>query len=191
MTNSEISKLLNHVAAAYAITDEKKFRFQILAYKKAADSIEHTVNELKEVFKEGKQLPGIGPSIKAHLEELFTTGKVKHFEDVLKKIPSSVYPLLDVPGFGPKKAYKLVSEFNLNNPKTIIKDLTKLAKQGKISSLDGFGEKSEQDILQSFKEYGLGKTKTAKMALPYAQELANKMIEYLNGSKYVLQASTL
>lgn len=191
MTNSEIAKLLNNVAAAYAISDEKKYRFQILAYKKAADSIEHVTSELKEVFKEGKQLPGIGPSIKAHLEELFTKGKVKHFEDVLSKIPASVFPLLDVPGFGPKKAYKLVKEFNLKNPDTIIKDLTKLAENGKIGALEGFGQKSEQDILQAFKEYGLGKTKTAKMVLPYANELANKMIDYLKTSKDVVEASTL
>lgn len=193
MTNSEISKLLNNVAAAYAIADEKKYRFQILAYKKAADSIEHTVSELKEVFKEGKleELPGIGPSIKSHLEELFTTGKVKHFEEVLKKVPAAIFPLLDVPGFGPKKAYRLVSEFKLDNPKTVIQDLIKLAENGKIAGLEGFGAKSEQDILQGFKEYGLGKTKTAKMVLPYANELAKKMIDYLQTSKDVVEASTL
>jgi DNA polymerase (family X) len=193
VTNSEIARLLNNVASAYAIEDEKKFRFQILAYRKAADAIEHTTTELKELSKEGKleNLPGIGPSIKAHIEELLKTGKVKHFESVLGKIPSSVFPLLDVPGFGPKKAYKLVSEFKLENPASVISDLINLAKKGEIAKIEGFGAKSEEDILQAFKEYGLGKTKTARMVLPYANELAKKMVLYLQKSPDIIEVSTL
>lgn len=193
MTNSEIAKLLNNVASAYSIENEKKFRFQILAYQKAAESIEHIHTELKELFQEGKleELPGVGSSIKSHLEELLTTGRVKHFDEVLQKIPEAVFPLLDVPGFGPKKAYRLVSEFNLENAKTVIEDLVKLAEQHRISVLPGFGEKSELDILRAFEEFRLGKGKTTRMVLPYASELAQKMIDYLMSSKNVEKASTL
>ncbi len=193
MTNSEIAKLLSSVASAYAIIDDKKHRFQILAYQKASDAIEHESKELKELYKERRleELPGIGSSIKSHLEELFTTGKVAHFDQVLDKIPSPVFTLLDVPGFGPKKAYKLVTEFNLKNPETVIKDLVEIANKNKIATLQGFGEKSQSDILQSFKEYGLGKTKTARMVLPYANDLATKIIDYLYASKDVKAASTL
>src|SRR6185369_7388060 len=110
VTNSEVSKLLRNVAAGYSIKDEKKYRFQIIAYEKAADSLESSPTELRELYKEGKldAIPGVGPSIQASLEELLTTGKVKHFETILKDIPEAVFPLLDVPTFGPKKAYRLV-----------------------------------------------------------------------------------
>lgn len=193
MTNAEIAKLLDHVAAAYSIEDEKKYRFQILAYKKAAEAIEHTSTEIRELIKEGtiESLPGVGPSIRAHLQELLKTGKVKHFEQVLSKIPPSVYPLIDVPGFGPKKAYRLVSEFGLKNPETVIPDLIKIAASGKIAVLPGFGEKSEKDIIRAFEEFKLGKGKTTRMVLPYASELAKKMIAHLLSSKYIEKASTL
>src|SRR5579885_98230 len=193
MTNTAIAKLLRNVAAAYAIKDEKKYRFQIIAYQKAADSLEHSPNELQELYKENKlsALAGIGPSIKAHLEELLKTGKVKHFETVLHAIPPAVFPLLDVPSFGPKKAYRLVSEFQLTNPATVVQDVKKLADQGKIAQLEGFGTKSEADIKQAIAEYGLGKTKTNRMVLPYANELAKKMIAYLKQSKDVLHAYPL
>ncbi len=193
MTNAEIAKLLKNVASAYAIEDEKKYRFQILAYNKAADAIGSTNTEIKELAKEGKleNLPGVGPSIKSHLEELFKTGKVKHFDEVLGKIPEAVFPLMDVNGFGAKKAYRLVSEFGLKNPKTVIDDLIKIADQGKIASLPGFGEKSEKDILRGFEEFKLGKGKTTRMVLPYANELAQKMIDYLLKSKDVSEAHTL
>lgn len=193
MTNLEISKLLNNVAAAYSITDEKKYRFQIIAYEKAAESIEQNPTELKELYKDGKlsEIPGIGTTIKSRLEELLTTGKVAHFEDVMKDIPQSVFPLLDIPSFGPKKAFRLVSEFKLKDPATVIQDVVAIAKEGKIATLPGFGEKSQADVLRAIEEYGRGKTKTARMVLPYATELARKMIEYLKESDAVVEASTL
>jgi DNA polymerase (family 10) len=193
MTNIEITRLFKNVAAAYTILDEKKYRFQIIAYQKASESVEGLHHELQALFKEGKldEVPGIGASMKGHLKELFEKGKVEHFETVLKNVPQAVFPLLDVPSFGPKKAYRLVSEFNLKNPDTVIQDLVKIAQEGKIAPLAGFGEKSQKDILQAFEEYGRGKTKTARMVLPYAMELARKMLAYLQESKEVIQAEPL
>ncbi len=193
MTNTEIVRLLRNVAAAYSIKDEKKFRFQIIAYQNAADMIDHSLNELSDLFKENKldMLSGIGSSIKSHLKELFSHGKVVHFEEVLQSIPEAVFPLLDIPGFGPKKAYKLVSKFKLSNSETVIFDLEKIAEEGKIAGLEGFGEKSQQAILQSIQEYSLGKTKASRMVLPYANELAKRIVSYLVTSKYVLKAYPL
>jgi DNA polymerase (family 10) len=187
MTNLEICRLFRNVAAAYAIKDEKRFRFQILAYQKAADVIEQSSTELREYYKEGKtgELPGIGSSIKSHLEELFRNGKVAHFEDIFSGLSKALFPLLDIPSFGPKKAYKLVAAFNLNNPDTVISDLEKLAKSGKIATLEGFGEKSQTDILQAIHEYAMGKTKTNRMTLSFASELADRMVSYLKKSKAV------
>ncbi len=188
-TNSEISTLLNQVAAAYAIKDEKKFRFQILAYQKAADIIDRSTSELRDLYKEGKlhTLPGIGASIQSHLEELFQTGKVKHFEEVLEGIPEAVFPLLAIPSFGPKKAMRLVSELHLQNTETVINDVAQAAKEGRIANIEGFGEKSQQAIVQAIEEYWRGETKTARMALPYAEELAKKVVTYLKKNPDVIK----
>lgn len=193
MSNSEISILLRNVAAAYTIKDERKFHFQIAAYLKAAESIEHSTSELKELYKEGKldTLAGVGPTIKSHLEELFNKGKVGHFDEVLRNIPSSVYPLLEIPGFGPKKAYKLISEFKLSDPVTVIEDLLNLAESGKIAGIEGFGEKSQIDIIQAINEYKLGKSKNRRMVLPYANELAEKVVSYLKQSKDIIEVYPL
>lgn len=193
MNNKEIARIFRNVAAAYTIKDEKKFRFQIIAYQKAADTIEHANGEFYALHKEGKLdiLPGIGPSIKSHIEELFTTGKVKHFDWVFKGISEAVFPLLDVPGFGPKKAYRLVKEFKLENPKTVIEDLEAITKQGKIAVLEGFGEKSQADILRSLSEYKEKKGKLSRLLLPYAFEAAEKLILYLKKLPVVLEAVPL
>lgn len=193
MTNIEVSKLLRNIAAAYSIKDEKKYRFQIIAYQKAADTLENTTTELKDLYKEGKlnTMPGIGPSLQASLEELLKTGTVKHFETIMADVPQAVFPLLEVPSFGPKKAYRLVTEFKLKDAKTVLQDIAKLAQEGKIAPLEGFGEKSQADVLRAIEEFGRGKTKTARMVLPYANELAEKMLDYLKKSPLVKQAYTL
>jgi DNA polymerase (family 10) len=193
MTNQEIAALLSHVAAAYAITNEKKFRFQILAYEKAADSIKHSPTELKELYKEDKlgEVPGVGASLRSHLEELFRSGHVKHFDEVLRNIPEAVFPLLDIPSFGPKKAYRLVSEFQLQNPATVFEDIATLGKEGKIAKLAGFGEKSQADILRALEEFSLKKGKSSRMVLSYASELAKKLVAYLEQCEAVIAVSPL
>lgn len=193
MSNQDLAKLFRNVAAAYSIKDEKKFRFQIIAYQKAADTVSNLTSEIIDFYKDDKlnTLPGIGVTIKSHLEELFKTGKVSHFEWALKGIPEAVFPLLDIPSFGPKKAYRLVKEFHLNNPKTVIKDLEEIASRGKIAKLDGFGDKSQSDILRAIAEFRLGKGKKTRMTLPYAMEIADKITSYLKLSKDVIRAESL
>lgn len=193
MTNKEVAQILRNVAASYIIKDERKFRFQIMAYQRAADTIDHQTSEIRELYEENKLdiVPGVGASIKSHLEELFKTGKVKHFEWVTKGVPKSLFPLLDIPTFGPKKAYKLVTEFGLKDPETVIVDVERLAGSGKIAILSGFGEKSEKDILRAISEFRQKKGKTQRMVLPYAFDLAEKVVNYVRQAESVIEAHPL
>jgi len=193
MSNHEIAKLFRDIAAAYSIKDDKKFRFQILAYQRASEAIASTTEEIKDLYKEGKleSLPGIGTTIKSRLEELFKKGRVSHFDWVLKDIPKSVFTLINIPTIGPKKAYKLAEKLSLNDPKTAVDDLINKAKKGEIAKISTFGEKSEQDILRALVEYKAGKSKSARMVLPYAFEIAEKIVAYLKESSTIIKAVPL
>ena len=142
MSNSEIVKLLRNVAASYSIKDEKKYRFQIIAYHKAAESIENLTSDVKLLIKEDgfDEIPGIGTSIKSYLLELIENGKVKHYDKLMSDIPPSVFALMDIPSLGPKKSYKLVSHFQLKNDLTVINDLLEIAEKGEIAKLPNFSE---------------------------------------------------
>lgn len=192
-TNEDVAKILRNVAAAYTIQNEAKYRFQILAYQKAADSIEATTTEIKDLIKDNAldKLDGVGTSIKGHISELFEKGHLQYFDSILEKVTPAVFPLLDIPSFGPKKAFKIVNAFNLSEPKSVIDDVYKLGKEGKIAPLDGFGEKSQSDIIRAIDEYKIGKTKSARMLLATANEISNTMLTYLKKDKSVLQAYTL
>ena len=53
-TNEFVANLLRAVAAAYVVKDENKFRFQVVAYERAADSIEHASSEIKDLLDDKK-----------------------------------------------------------------------------------------------------------------------------------------
>ena len=191
MTNLEIAELLRRVAAAYQILEEN--RFKIIAYERAADSIEHLTSELKDYWDDKKldEIPGIGSGIAGSLDELFRTGRIKHFDAVMKKLPSAVYPLLLIPGIGPKKAYKLVKELNLKSEKTVIADIERAVKSGKIAPIEGFGEKSQGDILTNLQTYKKGTIKENRMALPIADNIARQIIAHLTKHPEVKQVDAL
>jgi DNA polymerase (family 10) len=179
MTNLETAELLRRVAAAYQILGEN--RFKIIAYERAATSIEHLTSELKDYWDDKKldEVPGVGAAIAGHLDELFRTGHVKHFDQVLGKLPSAIYPLLLVPGIGPKKAYKLVKELHLKSEKTVVADIEKAVKAGKIAPIEGFGQKSQEVILTNVQTYKKGQIKENRMALPIADGIAQHIMAHL------------
>lgn len=183
MTNLEFAELLRKVAAAYQILGEN--RFKIIAYERAADSIEHLTSELKDYWDEKKlgDIPGLGSSIQSHLDEYFRTGKSKHFDEIMGKLPKPIFPLLLVPGIGPKKAFKLVKELKLSNEKTVIEDLEIAAAAGKIASMEGFGEKSQAEIIQNIAIFKKGQIKENRMALPIADGIAQSIIKHLEKLK--------
>lgn len=186
MTNMQIAELLRAVAASYQLKGEEKNRFRIIAYQRAADAIEHASSELKDLWDDGKlkEVPGIGESISSHLDELFRTGKSKHFEQVMKGLPKEMFDLMEVPGIGAKTAYKLVTKIGIKS----LEELEKAAKTGKVAELEGFGEQSQSDILKSIEET---KGRTKRHILPYAAANAGLVIEWMLKSKFVKRADPL
>lgn len=193
MTNTEIAKLLNKIVAAYTIKNEKKYRFQIIAYKKASNAIDNSTFEITDLIKENKLhiIEGLGPQIQQYLSELLETGKVDHFNTILNGVPESVFPLLEIPSIGPKKAFALIKYFNLTNPRTVITDIKRLANEGQIAQVQGFGIKSQSDILRAITEYKAGVNKITRMVLPYADEIAEKIISYMKECAYVKEVYPL
>ena len=137
------------------------------------------------------QLPGIGPSISAHLDEYLRTGKSKHFLKVFKGISRSVFKIMRVPTLGPKKAYKLAKALKLINEKTAVADLKKKCLNGEVAKIEGFGQKSEQEIISAINQYESQTEKKERMILPYASELASQIINYLKKNPLVDQVDAL
>src|SRR3989344_9036406 len=183
-SNKEIAKLFRSISAAYTVRGNDYFK--IIAYDKAADSIEHATSELKDLWDDHKldTVPGLGKNIQSHLDELFRTGRVMHFEEIKKDLPEGMFELLDIDGMGPKSAYKLAKSLTIKN----IKDLEAAAKAGKIETVEGFGQKSEQDILRSITEYH---ERENRHLLPLAFSTAQRVLGHLRKLAECQQAEPL
>ncbi len=182
-SNKSIAELLRNIAAAYTLKyeSERNIRFKIIAYEKAADAIEHFSREIRDVWQEGKLLkvPGIGPGIGTALNELFEKGESQHFNEVLKGLPPSIFILMKVPGIGPKKAFRLVMHFGFTMAETIISDVRNAARADKIATLEGFGKKSQADILEALEVYERHDRREERMPMPYAFEIAAEVEAYM------------
>jgi len=183
-TNKEIAKILREVAAVYEVKEDSSFR--VAAYNKAADSIEHSSVEAKDLWDKGKldEIPGVGKGIGSYLDEYFKTGKVRHFQALKKDMPSGMFALLDIHGVGPKSAYKLSKKLKIKS----VEDLQKAAEGGKIAELEAFGEQSQKEILKGIREY---QRRSDRLLLPDAIRIAEKIIEVLEAVPGVKRADAL
>jgi len=162
MDNKEIAKILYEISEYLAMEDVP---FKPRAYEKAALSIESQDINIAEIYKNGgikalEEIPSVGKGIAEKIEELIKTGKIREYEKLKKKAPVKIEELSAVEGMGPKRIFRLYKELNIRN----VKDLEIAAKSGKIGKLEGFGEKSEQNILLAI---GFLKSASARFPLGY------------------------
>ncbi len=181
-SNQDVANLLRSVAAA--LTLKGKNTFQIRAYETAADGIEHSSAELSDLWQEGKlgEIPGVGKGIEEYLDEYFKTGKVTHFESLMKDIPPAVFELIQVPGVGPKTALEL-AKLGVKGHE----DLERKISSGELVK-KGFSGKISEKIYSGLSEF---KNRSGRMLLPFAQTLADKILEYLRKSSDVIDAHVL
>ncbi len=189
MTNLQIAKLLRAVAAALGLSTGDN-RFRVIAYERAADAVEHASSEVKDLWDEGKltELAGVGEAMTAHLDELFKTGKVKHFNSLLGQFPPALFTLLEVPGIGPKNALKLCKALGISKAHTAVSKLEKAAKSGRIAPLEGFGDESQAKILVGISEF---KGRSRRLLLDVAQTAADSVIAWMKKDPAVKRIDTL
>lgn len=188
LTNKEIAALFQQVASVYEL--QGKDLFHIRAYQHAASGIEQATISLKELWKEGKldQVPGIGEKFTRYLDELFRTGTIRHFASVLKTEPEGMYPLLDVPGVGPKTARKIAMSLHLTKAKTAVKTFVNALRLGKIRNIPGFSEKKEEQLLRDLSRE---EKHSDRMLIHIAERIAEDVLQYLRRSPDVLECEAL
>lgn len=179
MSNQEIANLLKGIAAAYQIKGNQQFK--VRAYEEAAVSVEHATSAIKDLWDDDKleTLSGVGKSIASYLDELFRTGKVKHFQAIMGEFPPAMFEFLQIPGVGAKTAYKLAKELKIASAKQALNKLKKAAEAGKIRRIEGFAEESERAIIEGLNEIGKRGKAGERMTLPFAGELSKEIINYM------------
>ncbi len=144
LTNQQLSKTFTLIADLLEIRGE--VIYIILAYRKAAESIENNSREVADHWKEGslKEIPGVGKAIAEKIDELMTTGKLRFLEDLKAEVPAGLAEWKQISGLGPKKIALIWKTLGI----TSMAELKEAAENGSISDLPGMGEKSAKQILE-------------------------------------------
>jgi DNA polymerase (family X) len=178
MDNKQIARILRETAQLLEIDGAIIGRYR--SYEKAAELIDGLPESIEQLAKEPeklKELPGIGDRMVEYLQEIVKTGDYALRKKLLKKYPASILDLLQLQSLGPKKVAFLWSNFKAGT----VGDVERIAKEGKLRDLPGFGEKSEQNILKAvevFKKssgrFHLDKAESAALAIAAHIKAAGK-----------------
>src|SRR5947209_18449685 len=182
MDNQQIARILRDTAQLLEIDGAIIGRYR--SYEKAAEliaSLHESVEQLAKEPEKLKELPGIGDRMVEHLDEILKTGDYSLRQKLLKKYPATILDVLQLQSLGPKKAALLWKKFKAGT----VDDVGRIATEGKLRDVPGFGEKSEQNILKAVEAFKrstgrflLSRTEAAAEALrAHIQKAAGKAVE--------------
>ncbi len=182
MTNREVAMVLDNIADILQIKDENPFK--IRAYRKAAESIYHLDEDLKDLLEQERlqEIPGVGKAVKDKISELMETGSCRYYEKLLNEVPQGVLDMLAIPGVGHKTVKTVFEQLGIQSPE----ELLQAARQKKIRNLRGMGGKTEYNIIKGME---ILKKRSGKSTLGFALPAAIELAEYLRSSEAALQVS--
>ena len=173
--NYDIANVFDEIADFLEIEGENPFR--IRAYRNAAGTVRGLGAELKDMVADNTdltELAGIGKELAAKIHEILETGTAKALIKLHARIPKTVIEILRLPNLGPKRVRVLYHELKIET----LQQLSQAARKRHIRALDGFGEKTENAILEAI-EAQAQKEKRFKIA--EAKPYADSLIKYLQG----------
>src|ERR1700680_737722 len=173
MENRDIARILRDTAHLLEIDGAIIGRYR--SYEKAAELLETLPERVEELAKDEDkltELPGIGEGMAAHIREILKTGDYSLRKKLLKKYPATILDVLKLQSLGPKKAALLWSAFKAGS----VEAVEKLARDGKLREMPGFGEKSEQNILKAAEVF---KRSSGRFLINVADATAEKISAHI------------
>ena len=171
--NAAIEAIFDEIADLLDIQGANPFR--VRAYRNAARTIGDLGTDIKTLMEQGTaltEIPGIGADLAKKIEEIISTGKCEFLERLHKQLPPAITDLLKIPGLGPKRVKVLWRDLKIQT----LEQLLEAARAGRIRELPGFGEKTEEKIVEAAQAH-LAHARRFKLAVAaqYAEAFAAHM----------------
>ncbi|MBK8741646.1 MAG: DNA polymerase/3'-5' exonuclease PolX [Betaproteobacteria bacterium] len=185
--NLAVAAIFEEIADRLSIQGANAFR--IRAYRNAARMFQEMTQDLEAFVAAGNDLddlPGVGPDLAGKIREILATGKCALLERLRAEMPPALTDLLKVPGLGPKRVGALWHDLDVRTPEQALR----AARDGRIRSLPGFGEKTERNIERALAVH-LSKAGRMKLALAaqYAESLAAHLRSVPGADRVVVAGS--
>jgi DNA polymerase (family 10) len=180
MTKEQVAAILSEIGTLLELQGESSFRSN--SYHNGARALEQFEGDFDALVarKEVGTIRGIGESLRDKIMTLMTTGRLQYYEDLKAKVPVGLLEMLRVQGLGPKKVKALYDELKID-------DLAKLkaaCDAGEVATLKGFGEKTQQKILEGLaflNEVG------GRVRIDQAEAMAQRLLDGLRGAPGVIR----
>lgn len=181
MTNKEVARALDETASLIELTGGNAFRAR--AFSRAARTVRDLETPIEEHAEDGTltDVDGIGDGLAADIQALLSRGSFDLRDDLLNAVPTGLLDVLRVKGLGTKKVRTLWQELDI----TSLDELEHAAQAGAVASLDGFGKKTQQNIIENVR---LMRRYMKRRRLPEALSAASAVVERLHALPTVQRA---
>lgn len=153
LTNKDVARVLKETAALIELTGGNEFRAR--AFSSAARTIERLDEPIQNLVESGdlKDVRGIGAGLASQIEEILERGTFGVYEEIISTLPPGLTEILRVKGLGAKKTRRIWQVLGI----TTLEEVEQAAMIGSLADLDGFGVKTQENILANIKllrQYG-------------------------------------
>ncbi len=181
MEKRDIIRILDEMGTLLELQGANPFKSR--AFHNASRAVEGLTQDLSAAVASGaiRNVKGVGESIARIITELATAGKSNDYDELRKGVPDGVMEMLRIQGLGPKKVKVLFEKLKI----TTIDDLEGAARDGTLAGLEGFGKKSEDNILTGIQAL---RVRSDKTLYPPAEEAGTEILERIRKTKGVVRA---
>ena len=180
MDNKQITQTLKLTIQLMELHEENIFK--IRSFQSALITLERDAPPLAALDSNKLQaINGIGKSIAEAILEVVQTGTHKLLSELLEKTPEGLLEVLTIKGLGPKKIKVLWQELNI----TSTHELMEACQSGQVAKLKGFGEKTQQSIIEALEYIDNNKGKWLYADIEAAVDQLLAQLESAVGNKNV------
>ncbi len=182
LEKKEVVKILEEIGTLLELSGENPFKTR--AYGAGARALETRTESLAELIEteELGKIKGIGKALHEKIETLATTGELEYYSNLRSQFPATLFDLLKIPNLGPKKVKALYSKLEIDS----LDKLETACKEGRLESLDGFGKKTEEKILEGIEHV---RKFSERVLYPVAEDAAVPLLELLKKQKGAIRVS--
>jgi DNA polymerase (family X) len=177
-----IAQALNDIATLLAL--QGGARFKVIAYRRAARSLESTPVDLAELVDEQRltELEHVGEAIARTIAELWHTGRSALRERLASELPPGSLELARVPGLTLKRIAKLHAALGVST----LSEVRAACERHAVRDVPGFGPRTESRILEGIQTF---LTRSTRVILSEALAAANTIEAYLRACPELADAS--
>ena len=181
MEKAKVAQMLDEIGTLLELKGENPFKCR--AYHNAARSIEGVTTDIESLVQSGelRSVKGIGEAIAEKVTELVLTGKSPYYEELKSSLPQGLLKMLAIQGVGPKKVKLLYEKLGISS----VEELEKACTEGKLAGVEGFGKKSEENILAGIAAL---RKHSSKFLFSAAEKAALSILESIRGQSGVVRA---